>query len=104
MADYYISGVWKVSGKVTHVFLHATNGSKFDVQGIKRSEAYVINLIKTDKKTVYTLVYNYNNNNDWSEGAKVNVIQEGNTEYLRTSADKTLKDNLDNMLPMNTFL
>ncbi len=104
MADFYITGQWKSNGRIIHVFLHTVSGTSFNSPGTKQTEAYVIDLIKNKKKEVFTLTYNYNTQNNWHIGAKVNVVKDGNREFLRSNPDNTAKDNLDNLLPMGTFI
>ncbi len=94
--DYVISGVWKNSGGViTHVFIHEKTPDDFK-KGLKASGADVIKLINS-KKIVYTITWDYPN---WNWGAKVDVV----SSFLRTDRNKTAKDNLDNLINMDSLI
>lgn len=99
-ANFFISGVWKNStGNITHVHLHKVNeNNSFDI-GKKVSESEVIKLLKL-KNTIMTIIWQYPN---WTLGASVEVVQSQFGEYLRTNRDKTAKDNLDNLIKMESF-
>ncbi|WKL43732.1 hypothetical protein [Flavobacterium sp. ZE23DGlu08] len=49
------------------------------------------------KKTIKTITWGYP---DWQIGALVTVVTIGNIEYLRTVANASVKDNLDNLISM----
>lgn len=96
-ADYFISGVWKDnSERITDVLLHTVNDDNSFQYGVKTSESSAINLIKV-KKTIKTITWNYPG---YDIGALVTVVNIGNKEYLRTVANATAKDNLDNSINM----
>jgi hypothetical protein len=96
-ADYFISGVWKDnSERITDVMLHTVNENNSFNMGVKTSESNAINLIKL-KKTIKTITWNYPG---YDVGALVTVVNIGNKEYLRTVANATAKDNLDNSINM----
>ena len=96
-ADYFISGVWKDnSERITDVMLHTVNENNSFNMGVKTSESNAINLIKL-KKTINTITWNYPG---YDVGALVTVVNIGNKEYLRTVANATAKDNLDNSINM----
>lgn len=102
MANYYITGVQKDNGVITHVMLHSVNESNQLQKGSKVSEQYAISLreaghfiktLKWDHETAW-----------WKGGATVNVVQEGSRKYLRTSRDATVTDNLDNLIRLNEIV
>lgn len=96
-ADYFISGVWKDnSERITDVLLHTVNDDNSFQFGVKTSESSAINLIKV-KKTIKTITWNYPG---YDIGSLVTVVNIGNKEYLRTVANATAKDNLDNSINM----
>lgn len=96
-ADYFISGVWKDdSERITDVMLHTVNENNSFNMGVKTSELNAINLIKANK-TIKTITWNYPG---YDVGALVTVVNIGNKEYLRTVANATAKDNLDNSINM----
>jgi hypothetical protein len=98
--DYFISGVWKDNtGNITHVMLHEVNEKNEYVLGVKTPVSTVISLINKNY-SVITITWNYPS---WKRGAKVIVVNEKGIEYLRTVANSTEKDNLDNSIPMNDF-
>jgi len=97
--DYLISGVWKNSKDViTHVFLHEMSSDSTFKKGIKTLEADVIKLINNSKKVIFTITWDYP---DWNWGAPVDVV---NSSYLRTDRNKTAKDNLDNLIKMDSLI
>jgi hypothetical protein len=96
-ANYFISGVWKDnSERITDVMLHTVNENNSFNMGVKTSESNAINLIKV-KKTIKTITWNYPG---YDIGALVTVVNIGNKEYLKTVANATAKDNLDNSINM----
>jgi hypothetical protein len=100
-ADYFISGVWKDNaGDVTHVMLHEVNEKNEYKKGEKNPLRTVINLINRNK-LVMTITWGYPG---WKKGALVTVVSENGKEYLRTVANATEKDNLDNSLQMKDFI
>lgn len=97
LADYFISGVWKDSSEtITDVMLHTVNENNSFNMGAKTSELNAINFLKL-KKTIKTITWGYP---DWQIGALVTVVTIGNIEYLRTVANASVKDNLDNLISM----
>ncbi|MDX6188074.1 DUF3892 domain-containing protein [Flavobacterium sp. Fl-318] len=97
LADYFISGVWKDSSeRITDVMLHTVNENNSFKMGVKTSESNAINFLKA-KKTIKTITWGYP---DWEIGALVTVVTIGNIEYLRTIANASVKDNLDNSINM----
>lgn len=96
-ADYLISHVKKdKDGEITHVLLHRDNGDTISAIGIK-TEAEIINIIKNGY-SVKTILWGYPN---WNKGAIVEVVRGTYKEFIRTNRDKTEKDNLDNLIPLN---
>lgn len=97
LADYFISGVWKEDNdNITHVLLHKVNDDNSFMYGVKTTELATINLIKQNN-TICTATWGYP---DWKLGASVTYVKSGNHEYLRTVANATKKDNLDNSINM----
>ena len=97
LADYFISGVWKDSSeRITDVMLHTVNENNSFNMGVKTSESNAINLLKS-KKTIKTITWGYP---DWQIGALVTFVAIGNVEYLRTVANASVRDNLDNSINM----
>ena len=98
-ADFLISGVWKTTANnstyVSQVLLHQDLGESIS-PGVKRSKDEVIALIK-NKRTVCTIRWSYP---QWNEGALVGYEKINGVEYLRSHPDATVKDNIDNLLPM----
>ncbi len=98
MAHYAISGVWKdLNGTITdyavhHVTKHQTKKDMFTVEPAKKySKAEAIKLVNVN--FVQTAIWDYTNEL-WGLGAKVKVVD----NYLRSEADSTVRDNLDNLL------
>ena len=102
MATYYISGIWQSGEHVTHVVIHAITANKTINTGQKLTRAQVINLINGGH-SVYTMRWAYDGNH-WNLGsAIVGIYPLNGVNYIRTHKDATEKDNLDNMLPMNSL-
>ena len=99
-ANYFISGVWKdTSDRITDVMLHTVNDNDSFEFGIKTTESRAINLLKSNR-TIKTITWDYP---DWSLGASVTYVTIGNNEYLRTVANCTVTDNLDNSINMKVI-
>lgn len=99
-ADYFISGVWKDSNdNITHVMLHPVNdGDRWDM-GEKTSETRTIELLKKGN-IIKTVVWNYPG---WTIGSRVICVKGIGKEYLRSEANATQKDNLDNLISMKAI-
>ena len=96
-ADYFISGVWKDnSERITDVLLHTVNDDNSFLFGVNTSASSAINLLKVNK-TIKTVTWGYP---DWHIGASITYVTIGSNEYLRTVANATVKDNLDNSISM----
>jgi hypothetical protein len=99
-ANYLISGVWKDSDdNITHVMLHSVNDGDSWNMGEKTSEASTIALLKNGN-VIRTTVWNYPG---WSIKSKVTYVQAFGKEYLRSEANATTKDNLDNLISMKAI-
>ncbi len=97
-ADYFVSGVWKDNSKrITDVMLHIVNDNDSFQLGVKTSESSTISLLKLNR-TIKTITWGYP---DWHIGASVTYVTIESNEYLRTVANATVKDNLDNSISMN---
>lgn len=99
-ANYVISGVWKDSNdNITHVMLHSVNDGDTWNMGVKTSEASAINLIKGGN-IIRTIVWEYPG---WFMKSKVTYVVRNGYEYLRSDANATTKDNLDNLISMKAI-
>lgn len=99
-ANYLISGVWKDSNdNITHVMLHLVNDGDSWSMGEKTSESNAIALLKKGN-IIKTVVWGYPG---WSIKSKVTYIQRAGKEYLRSEANTTTKDNLDNLISMKAI-
>jgi hypothetical protein len=99
-ANYVISGVWKdSSGDITHVMLHPVNDGDTWNMGEKTSEASTIALLKKGN-VIRTVVWGYPS---WTIKSKVTYVQAFGKEYLRSEANATPKDNLDNLISMKAI-
>lgn len=99
-ANYVISGVWKDSSdNITHVLLHPVNDGDTWNMGEKTSEASTIALIKKGN-VIRTVVWGYPG---WTIKSKVTYVQGFGKEYLRSEANATPKDNLDNLISMKAI-
>ena len=100
IANFFVSGVWKNStGVITDVFLHAVTNNEANFNtGRKTSEAVTIALLEKGG-VIKTLIWNYSNA-AWNKGAEIVVVTSNGKKYLRTKGDKTVRDNLDNLIDM----
>jgi len=99
-ANYVISGVWKDSkDNITHVMLHPVNDGDTWSMGDKTTEANTIELLKKGY-IIKTVVWNYPS---WTIRSRVTYIQGIGKEYLRSEANATPKDNLDNLISMKAI-
>jgi len=100
-ADYFISGVWKdTNDNITYVLLHQVNDKNSFLNGVRTNELNTINLIKQNN-IIYTITWSYPG---WELGAKVTYVTTNNNEYLRTVANASIKDNLDNSINMKSII
>jgi len=97
--NYFISGVWKDSERITHVMLHNAQPDGSFNRGIKVSEKYVIELLKKGERAG-TITWKYPG---WYIGAEVDYIESDNNEFLRTDRNDTAVDNLDNLISMKSI-
>jgi hypothetical protein len=103
MADYVISGVWKdVNDVITHYAIHRRTGinGNYIEKPQKYSKAQAIALVGNAQNSVFTVIWNYQTAL-WYTGALIQVVGSGSNSYLRTNADSTVKDNLDNLINYN---
>ncbi len=99
-ANYLISGVWKDSSdNINHVMLHPVNDGDAWNMGEKTSEATTIALLKKGNE-IRTVVWGYSG---WTIKSKVTYVQRFGKEYLRSEANATQKDNLDNLISMKAI-
>ena len=99
-ANYLISGVWKDSNdNITHVILHSVNDGDSWNMGEKTSEASTIALLKNGN-VIRTTVWNYPG---WAIKSKVTYVQAFGREYIRSEANASTKDNLDNLISMKAI-
>ncbi len=98
--NYFVSGVWKTTqGVVTHVMLHLVSGGHPVINfmpGEKATLASVCRLIELGH-TVNCVMWPYTGKL-WDVGPQVTVINGLNGDFLRSVADNTIKDNLDNLI------
>lgn len=100
MAQYTISGVWKDDyGTITHYAIHEANFEKQLVQSPakKYSKAAAIKLLENSQNSARTMLWNYSAES-WKLGVSVNVVGTGASKYLRTTQDKTVRDNLAHLI------
>lgn len=100
MANYYISGIWKDGGHITHVMLHAQTANGIG-KGAKQTEAHAIALLRADH-TIITIEWDYAKAN-WKKGADVGHETVGGRTYLRSHQNRTVNDNLEHLIRMEYF-
>jgi hypothetical protein len=96
-ADYVITRVrFNVAG--THIEQVEVADDAGDRIGTKRNEmrATVLAKIKANK-TYVTAPPSTTEPNKVTKGARVGIVSVNTIEYLRTDANKTVRDNLDNL-------
>lgn len=99
-ANYVISGVWKDSNdNITHVMLHPVNEGDSWKIGEKTSEASTITLLKNGN-VIRTIVWDYPG---WNIKSKVTYVNRNGKEFLRSDANATTKDNLDNLISIKAI-
>ncbi|RKS14290.1 DUF3892 domain-containing protein [Flavobacterium sp. 120] len=99
-SHYYITGVWKdAQQRITDVMLHEVIDDSNFKNGAKKTKAEVVQLIKNNY-IVKTLIWGYPT---WNVGAKVIYETVNFVEYLRSIPDTSIKNNLDNSIPMDAF-
>lgn len=97
MADFYISGVFKnTQDEITHVMLHGDAGNNEFYNGNKVTEAYVIRQLEA-LNTVQVITWNYTLAS-WYSGDFVKVVKGQFRKYIRSHANNTVNDNLDNLI------
>ncbi len=100
-ADYGISAVRFNDGgtKIDKVKVHKDKGNAMGDAEIWSREQIILAL-----ESEYTFITIFNHNQDiWSEGKEVNIVQVGENKYLRTDNDQTPSDNLDNLPKFSTL-
>jgi len=102
--NYYISGVWKSNGAITHVLLHVAAGTSLNA-GTKATEAFVISLLDSTipKNTIETITWNYISGS-WHRGAVVGYETVYQRKILRTWLDGRVSNNLDNLIGFTDYI
>lgn len=96
-ADYLISHVERDSkGNVIKVLLHTDMGETV-APGVVKTKDQTIDILKKGY-SIKTILWGYPK---WNQGAKVHYVSDNSGQYLRTNRNKTDKDNLDNLIPLN---
>lgn len=106
MHAYFVSGVWKDdSGVIINLFVHFVEKEKDGIyyfnHGKKQSVVATINDISENENDYYVIVWDYSEPG-WIVCRKINIV-EANPPYLRSTADKTKRDNLDNLIEMKSI-
>ena len=86
---------------MVHPITHTVGNITYFAKGQKSSEQFVINSIALNHEFV-VITWDYTGTL-WTFGRQINVIHGPNGQFLRTVADKTVRDNLDNLINY-TFL
>lgn len=98
MAEYRISGIWKNSQEViTYYAVHARTrnqaGNGYEIgQAIKMTKVDTVALLQNRVNSAKTFLWNYMRAR-WEAGEDIHVVN-GNSPFLRTNHDGTVKDNL----------
>lgn len=103
MAKYYVTGVWKnTNGVITHIQVNAPVTSGVLRPYAKWTVAQGVQFLGTAGNQLSSATWSYQATN-WKEGEKIIVVNQ-TLKYLRTAPDNTVRDNLDNLLPMNDLV
>lgn len=93
-ADYYVTCRNETDGRITSVRRSVVNSDgTFQPPGTPISRSDVVADIE-DNGAVYFTAYQ-NSDGDWFEGSRIRIIIVNGTKYLRTDANNTAADNLD---------
>lgn len=102
MAKYFVTGVFKDAKKViTHLALHQVGENNIFQVGKKTSVADAVSLIDSGNQ-LSTIRWDYKDAS-WHHGAKIIVVKDGLTRFVKTVPDAQLIDNLDNMINLNSL-
>jgi len=102
MAEYKISGVWKVDNVITHYGVHTVSEDGIS-RAVKTSKAAAIALVDNSDNTVYTWRWNYSRAK-WVNGEQVHIVGNNPNRYLRSNPDNILTDNLGHLINLNWFI
>ncbi len=103
MAHYFISGVWRDNaGVITDYAFHLFNNENNTFGPLQRKSKIDAILLLSLGNTAQTLLWNYTDAT-WKKGANVNLVGTAPDQYLRTSGDSTVRDNLDNLISFRGF-
>ena len=102
LINYVVTGVWFEHNKtgyehISHVMLHKNLGDEIKCPGKKRSVAYVLDLLRTNK--IYTCKWIYEDC-EWAVGAEIRPVIVNGKTCIRTLSDGDLSNNLDNLINM----
>lgn len=94
--DYYIYKVhYSTAHKhKEHIEKVLTTTSLYRKDATEKTRATVVNDIKNNNRTVYSAP---TKNGDLEKGAKVITERVNNEDYIKTVADRTTRDNLDEL-------
>jgi len=95
-ADYLISEV-KFNNRDTHIVsvkVCEDNGDKVGSPVVK-SRQWVVDRI--DEKFTFETIFKSPTNGKWERGAKVHIVTVEGVRYIKTRADSTKADNLDDL-------
>jgi len=99
MTEYRISGIWTdLKGVITHYAVHEIkknqSGSGYVItKAVKKTKTEAIAIVGNTTNKVWTLIWNYSDRK-WTLGEEVYVAGEGNSKYLKTKPDSSVRDNL----------
>ncbi|HWB27613.1 MAG TPA: DUF3892 domain-containing protein [Chitinophagaceae bacterium] len=103
MARLYVTGVWKnAQGVITHVMTNTPVTSGVLRPNSKLSVQQAVQFISVTGNEMFTAEWNYHSGT-WKQGQKIVIVHEHHN-YIRTTADNTVNDNLDNLLPMEQLI
>lgn len=92
-ADYFVTCRNETDGSITSVRRHVVNSDgTFQTQGAEVKRSAVVSDIEGNGAVYETI---YKRNGKWQRGAQIKVIVVNGTKYLRTDANNTAADNLD---------
>jgi hypothetical protein len=97
MANYRITGVWKVNNVITHYAFHEISADGKTISPAKKTNKKdAISFVENPFNEVYTWIWDYKNS-CWKNGSEVHVVG-SILKFLRTNHDNTQVDNLNHLI------
>jgi hypothetical protein len=96
--DYFISGVLKEKGKITHAVVHRNLPGGFQ-KGDVKSVVEIIRLLDSKFK-ILTLTWDYETGK-WIDGVVIDMVKIGDEKSLQSFRDNAQSNDLDKLINMS---